>query len=229
MATATLSTPAERATESPSSTPAEQRIVLRGISWETYLKLAEEMGNKRGLKSYNRGVLELMAPELIHEDFGNVFDRFIIAATDALGVPCKGVGSTTWNDPKAERGLEADKAYWLTAEKIAAFARNRQMKAIDAPRPDLAVEIDISRPKVDRTEIYATLGIREVWRFDGKSLRIDQLRADGTYETVPESRFLPIPTAEIVRWVTQETEEDDNAWMRRCREWVIATQAGKSR
>ncbi len=223
----TPTTPTAPAAEPSEATLAEQRIVLRGVSWETYLKLSQEMGDKRGLKSYNRGVLELMAPELIHEDYRNLLDCLIRVVTDELTVPCRGLGSTTWNDPEAERGLEADKCYFLTAAKVAEFARNRAQKAAHAPRPDLAVEIDISRPKVDRTEIYATLGIVEVWRFDGKTLRIDQLRDDGTYETIAASRFLRIPPSEIVRWVVDELVEDDNAWMRRLRAWVRAELVGR--
>ena len=204
---------------------AEQRIVLSGVSWETYQKLSEEIGDRRGLKSYNRGVLELMSPGLNHEDYKKRLDELIKILAEELGLPFKWMGSTKWDDPASERGLEADECYLLTAEKVARVVRNRPKKAEECPRPDLAVEVDISRPAVDRSVIYATLGIAEVWRFDGKLLQIDQLRADGGYEPAKVSRFLPIPPEEVVRWVVLEEEEDDVAWARRLRAWVKATLA----
>jgi len=203
----------------------DQRIILEGVSWATYQKLAEEIGDRRLLKSYNRGVLELVSPGLRHERYRIGLDRIVRVVAEEFDVPLKCLGSTTWNDPAAERALEPDEGYLLTREKLAEFVRKRPRTAADCPRPDLVIEVDISRPAVDRTEVYATLGIAEVWRFDGRSLRIDNLRDDGTYEPATVSRFLPIPPAEVVRWVVHEEAEDDNAWSRRLRAWVRATLA----
>ena len=207
---------------------AEQRIVLSGVSWETYQKLSEEIGGRHVLKSYNRGVLELMSPEAAHEDFKKLLDLLILVLAEELGVPCRRMGSTRWDDPTAKRGLEPDECYLLTSEKLAQVARKRPEKAEECPRPDLAVEVDISRPAVDRSAIYATLGIAEVWRFDGKLLRIDRLRADGGYEPAEVSRFLPIPPEEVARWVVVEWEADDIAWARRLRAWVKASLAPRA-
>jgi Uma2 family endonuclease len=148
--------------------------------------------------------------------------ELIKVLAEELGTPLKWCGSTRWDDAEAARGLEPDECYLLTAEKVAEYARTRPTKAKDCPRPDLAVEVDISRPQVDRAAIYATLGIPEVWRFDGKALAIDRLRDDGTYESAAASRFLPIPPAEVVRWVATEESADDSAWSRRLRAWVRA-------
>ena len=55
--------------------------------------------------------------------------------------------------------------------------------------------------------IYAALGVPEVWRFDGETLRVEQLQADGTYAAVTDSPSFPfLPPEEVVRWV---------AWPRR--------------
>ena len=62
----------------------------------------------------------------------------------------------------------------------------------DYPPPDMAVEVDLRRPLLDRTSIYATIGIAELWRFNGNTLVIEQLQDDGTYAESPVSRFLPI-------------------------------------
>lgn len=49
------------------------------------------------------------------------------------------------------------------------------------PPPDLAIEIDITSSSLDRLAIYASLGITEVWRFDGDRLTIYVLE-DGYYQ-----------------------------------------------
>lgn len=200
----------------------EQRIALRGVSWATYQKLVEEIGDRRTvLFAYNRGVLELMSPGSIHEDYKVLLRRLIEVVSEELDIPCKGMGSTKWDHEEAERGVEADECYMLTAVKVAA-SRHRSPRSSDYPFPDLAVEIDMRRSAVDRAEIYATMGVPEVWRFDGLSLRIDRLREDGAYEPAVESRFLPIPPAEVARWVLRDDVGDQNAWARQLRDWVRA-------
>jgi hypothetical protein len=47
------------------------------------------------------------------------------------------------------------------------------------PIPDLAIEIDISPPKIDRPGIYSKLRAPEVWRFSDDSVSIEQLDAAG--------------------------------------------------
>ena len=58
------------------------------------------------------------------------------------------------------------------------------------PSPDLAVEIDVSGPQIDRPAIYADLGVAEVWRLGRANFIIEQLQADGSYASVETSRFL---------------------------------------
>ncbi len=72
---------------------------------------------------------------------------------------------------------------------------------------------------------YAALGVTEVWRFDGRTLRVEQLQDDGTYATVASSPSLPmLPLAEVPRWATDPMGgEDRGEWEDRFRAWVRAT------
>ena len=65
-----------------------------------------------------------------------------------------------------------------------AALKRRSKDIADYPNPDLAIEIDISPPEVDREDIYKSLQVAEIWRFDGEEVTIEQLREDGTYVTV---------------------------------------------
>ena len=86
--------------------------------------------------------------------------------------------------------------------------------------PDLAIEIDISPSQIDRPSIYRALKVAEVWRFDGASLVIEQLRPDGTYAASASSRFLPVRSDEVLRWIRDEDSSDELAWELRLREWA---------
>jgi Uma2 family endonuclease len=108
-------------------------------------------------------------------------------------------------------------------EKLAIVvdARARQSNNVaDYPNPDLAIEIDISPSQIDRPSIYRALKVAEVWRFDGTSLVIEQLRPDGTYAVSDSSRFLPVRSDEVLRWIRDEDSSDELAWELRLREWA---------
>ena len=48
--------------------PAEQRVILHNMSWETYERLMEERGENRVPRfAYDRGELEIMSPSTEHE------------------------------------------------------------------------------------------------------------------------------------------------------------------
>jgi Uma2 family endonuclease len=100
-------------------------------------------------------------------------------------------------------------------------ARSRESSDIaDYPNPDLAIEVDISTPELDRDAIHAALQVAEVWRFDGKSLAILRLQPNGQYAAVESSRFLPVRADEVRRWVASEHSADTTAWERRLWAWV---------
>ena len=133
------------------------------------------------------------------------------------------MSSATWDTEESDWGLQADLSYYFDPEKIRlareALARQSNDPA-DYPSPDLAVEIDISRPKVDRPSIYAGLGVSEVWRFTGQTVVIEQLQGDGSYATVEASRFLPDSPAEVAAWLLAEDATQPIAWGRRLNAWA---------
>jgi hypothetical protein len=141
----------------------------------------------------------------------------------AKGIPRQTAGETTWKRPEIERGLQADQCYFFDPVKIAAataaWAR-RSNEVADYPNPDLAIEIDLSGPKVDRPEIYAKLKIAEIWRFDGQAVVIEQLQDDGSYVAAAMSRFSPLTPDDILRWLVQEDSGDELDWERRLDAWA---------
>jgi Uma2 family endonuclease len=217
MATATTSaTPTRQTSE-------EARIVLRGVGWDVYETLLHRLEGQPIRLTYDRGDLELMSPSEEHEEFGNLLGRMVETVTEELRLPCIGAGSTTWRKRLKERGLEADECYYLESVPRIRGKRKTIDLAVDPP-PDLAIEIEISRGSLDRMEIYAQLGVPEVWRFDGETLTTELLQADGAYHTSPMSRCFPfLDPADIVHWLKQgEISEDHSEWGRQLRAWVRA-------
>ena len=88
---------------------------------------------------------------------------------------------------------------------------------MDYPNPDLAIEVNISRPEIDRPGIYAALRVAEVWRFGSDRLVIERLTPGGTYAPVESSGFLPLRAEEIWHWIMEEDTSDETAWARRLR------------
>ena len=99
----------------------------------------------------------------------------------------------------------------------------------DYPAPDLAVDVDLSRPRLNRMAIYATLGVAEIWRFNGETLSIERLNDAGTYDVVPASGFLPVRDVEVLRWLLGEDTIDRSAWEQRLADWALADLAIRPR
>src|SRR5262249_43542930 len=152
--------------------------------------------------------------------------------TEELEISSASLGKTTWVRPEVERGIEADQCFYFDAEKLEANAKAtaRESEDIaDYPNPDLAIEVDISPPKIDRPGIYAALRGPETWRFPPRGVDIERLTDQGSYAAMDQSGFLPIRKDEVARWVLQEDRSDLQAWKRRLRAWVRAELSGRPR
>jgi len=227
----TITIPTRSATTSPApKVPAvvlaEQRIVIRDVSWDLYDMLSDAIGEKQHVYlAYDGRDLEIMTKGRIHENYGSFLGKFVSALTFELRIRCRSLGETTWKRAAIERGLESDLCYYFLPEKIAADVAAVARKSndiADYPNPDLAIEVDISPSLVDRPAIYAALKVPEVWRFEEESLLIEHLGADGAYSPVESSQFLPVRAEEVYRWVAVEDSSDELLWEQRLRDWARA-------
>jgi Uma2 family endonuclease len=190
------------------------------VGWEGYEALLALVIDRPVRLTYDRGDVELMSPSRDHECFKTRFGRLVETLTMELDIPCEGAGSTTWRKQIEDRGLEPDECYYIGANADLVAGRRNVNLTIDPP-PDLAIEIEISRSALDRMGIYAALKVPEVWRFDGETLTVYILQADGTYAPSPTSRCFPfLPLDELVDWLHLADEMGQTAWIRRFRDWV---------
>jgi Uma2 family endonuclease len=210
----------------------DRRVVYRGVDWSFYERLVDSIPQSSNMHvDYDGKDLEVMGKGRKHEIARRLLGRFVEAMSEELEIPYKSGGETTWKRREIARGLEADECYFFSPEKMAAdnAALERGSDDIaDYPNPDLAIEVDISPPQVDRAGIYAALGVAEVWRFDGDQLVIERLTPQGTYTAAPTSGFLPVRAEYVRRWVMDEDARDESAWARRLRAELKKTRESSS-
>ncbi|ABW26296.1 Uma2 family endonuclease [Acaryochloris marina] len=177
----------------PKTLPAEQRLTLNNIDWKTYENILAAFGEHRAVRlHYSAGVLELMVPLEAHENPSDVIGVFIRTLAFESGQNIKGMASTTLRRKELLKGAEPDRCYYIQNESV---VRGRTVDLDVDPPPDLVVEVDISHTDINKNDLYAQLGVPELWRFDGQILRIYQLE-QGQYQDAPVSPTFP--------WVTLE-------------------------
>jgi Uma2 family endonuclease len=210
----------------PARPGGDRRTVYRGVSWETYRSLSAAITEgQRTRLAYDGRDLEIMTTGNVHENLKELLALIVQAVTSWLGIAHVACGETTWDAVEAERGLQADLSYYFDPEKVRvareALARESKDPA-DYPWPDLAIEIDISRPQVDRPSIYAALNVAEVWRIRrGRTAVIEHLQPDGSYAPAEASRFLPLRADEVTAWLTAEDVGQEEVWYRRLNQWAM--------
>ena len=196
-------------------------VVLYGVTWSTYEALLAETDRSGTRFTYDRGMLEIMSPSEQHERFKKLIGRMIETLTEELGIPIRSAGSTTWKSEIKQQGLEPDECYYLANEPRVRGRREADL-SVDPP-PDLALEVEITSRWIDKMHIYANLGIPEVWRYDGKTLRTEQLQSDGSYLPQSRSTALPLmPLTELGRFLDRRDTTDETSWIRSFRQWVKA-------
>jgi Uma2 family endonuclease len=193
-------------------TQSMHRMVLQGVSWQTYQSLILDLESESGKRlTYDQGTLEIMAPLPPHEQFKRRLGRIVETATEETGVEIASFGSTTWSRQDLNQGLEPDECYYIQNEQTI-----RGKSAIDLtqdPPPDLAIEIDYTHSSLNRMKIYKALGVPEVWRYDGSTFRMYRL-IEGHYQLISRSLVLPILEREnIQQFLDISSTMGENAWI----------------
>lgn len=200
---------------------AEQRVILDHISWQTYLAILNDAENCRGRMTYDRGVLEIMAPSKLHEQVKRLIGRMVETFTEELNIDVMGAGSTTFKHEDLDRGFEPDECYYV---QHAADVRGKvEIDLLIDPPPDLLIEVDISRSSLNKFGIYRALGVSEVWRYDGERLRFYVLQADAYVEVQDSLVLPPLSASQLSHVLSQRLGESETALIRGFRQWVQET------
>ncbi len=199
--------------------PPEQRVLLENISWTLYEQLLDaHRACSVPRFTYDRGRLEIMSPSAEHEQLKETISLLINIVAEELGINAEGFGSTTFRRQDLGRGFEPDACFYVA--NLAQVKGQREIDLLSDPPPDVVVEIDITRSSLDKSTVFAQLGIAEVWRYDGEQLRILQL-ADAGYHEVVQSATFPGVTGEVVSQLLADSRVEERLlWLRNVRDWV---------
>ncbi len=224
-----IATPQAKATEgiiSPSVIEqprplAEHRILLHNVSWETFERLLDDVGDRhKTLFHYINGTLEIMSPLSLHEGSGRFFDKLLTIFVDELDIDMRCLGSLLMKMPELKIGGEPDSCYYIKNE-LSIRAQENVIVGQDPP-PDLVLEVDITNPSDRRLPIYALLGVPEVWRYDGYSLEFLALQK-GEYVAIENSLSFPtLPAKIIVEYVQKRLLLGESKTLKEFRGWVRA-------
>jgi Uma2 family endonuclease len=194
-------------------------VLLKNISWQTYESLVNELAEQAGIRlTYDRGNLEIMTPSAPHEGSKKILGRFVESVTEELNVEIRSLGSLTCRRKDLARGLEPDQCYYIQNENV--VWDKAQIDLNQDPPPDLVVEIDVTSSSIDRLSLYASLGVPEVWRYDGNRFIIYQLSAGEYVERDVSPTFPFLSQVEMLRFLELGRTTKENALIRLFREWV---------
>lgn len=199
----------------------ENRVLLYGVSWETFERLLADVGDRRTtLFHYTNGTLEIMSPLSLHEGSSRFFDRLLTIFVDELDIDMRCLGSLLMKIPELKIGSEPDSCYYIKNE-LTIRAQENVIVGQDPP-PDLVLEVDITNPSDRRLPIYALLGVPEVWIYDGYSLEFLALQ-NGGYVPIENSLSFPtLPAAIIVEYVQKRLLLGESKTLKEFRGWVKA-------
>ena len=199
----------------------DDRFCRERVSWEEYGELLDELDGVRNVRvSYDRGRMEIMALSLEHEGIARLFGYLILALTEELNLEFVSRGSATLKRKSEEAGKEPDDCFYIgDLERIR--GKKRLNLDRDAP-PDLAIEVDITNPTLDKFPIYARLGVLELWRYSDGQVEFYRLE-EGEYVSAAASELFPFLSPEIVtEMIERGDNESINAMLRAFRKWVQA-------
>jgi Uma2 family endonuclease len=198
--------------------PPGQTVILDGVSWEEFEAILEDLGESRNSRiAYDRGKLEIMTPLPEHEVNKEYISDFVKILLEELDIEFCPLGSTTFKNQSMFKGIEPDSSFYIQNEAVVR-GKNRLDLTVEPP-PDLALEVDIT----NRThpEIYQSLGVPELWRYQRGKLQI-LLLVDGKYvESESSSNFPNFSLLQAIpQYLNQCRTEGRNKGMKAFRSWV---------
>jgi Uma2 family endonuclease len=204
----------------PNAASDKDRLILQGISWSTYKSLMADVGDRRAWRvAYVPGALELRMPLEEHEEPKRLLEDFVTAMVDELGIELRSLGSLTLEHEELSRAVEPDSCFYIQNELR---VRGRNIRLPDDPPPDLAIESDHTHSSLNKLDIYAALGVPELWRYAQKTFQV-YLLTDGQYRLSDRSLAFPfLPIAEVPELIERSKEIGQRATVRLFRERIRA-------
>ena len=205
----------------------EERMLISDVSWDFYVAFCEEIGERPLRLSFSDGMLEIMIAKAPHEFYKKMLAKLIEIIILELDLPVRSGGSMTFQRKDLEKGFEPDECWWI--EREAEVRTKSEFDFQRDPPPDLAIEIEMNRSLVSRVGIFAAMGVKELWRHDGRRLRFCALQDDGSYRDQDTSLAFPfLRPADLEPYLQIDDDTDETTRVRCFRDWLRQRTGGAS-
>jgi Uma2 family endonuclease len=188
---------------------------LTGVTYDAYLRMRDDPGNRGQRMAYHDGVLEHMSPNMVHDEGARNLLYIVAAYCRVFAVPSRAVGSTTFcrglpGELKGD-GKEPDESFYLGAD-VSRIAGKTSVDLDVDPPPSLWIEVDNWGSSASKLPLYAGLRVPEVWRYRVRTRRLwFGLLAGSRYRKLTSSAALPGLTPETVLDLLDEYRESWDA------------------
>ncbi|MGF1490931.1 MAG: Uma2 family endonuclease [Microcoleaceae cyanobacterium] len=184
----------------------EKRVSLHGLNWDAYQQILHALPESRAARlTYDRGTLEISMPLEDHEFACELIGLFIRILVGEMGLKLKSMGSTTLDREQLDRGAEPDNAYYIQNQPKVA---GRKVDLASDPPPDLVIEVDVTHTDIDKNRLYATIGVPEFLRYNGREWLIYQLQ-ENVYQECQNSPTFPLIEKEDLYHFLQKAQQDE--------------------
>lgn len=179
----------------------ERIAVLEGVSWQTFKALLADIGDSRASRiAYDRGTLEIRMPLTEHEEPKRLIENFIEVMIDELEVEARSLGALLLEREDLTRAVEPDSCFYIQNESI---VRGKSIQLPADPPPDLVIESDYTSSSLNKFNIYAAIGVPELWRYRQQTLEVYQLIGDNYKLSATSIAFPFLPIAEVANFIEQ--------------------------
>jgi Uma2 family endonuclease len=194
-----------------SQLPEDASVTFHDVSWDEYEDLLEQVGEAPGLRiSYDNGSLHIMTISAEHEKYAQFINSLIAGIRLRLRLNILSFGSATMRKRRRSKGNEPDACFYVQTAPL--IGNKIQLDFETDPPPDIAVEIDVRHDSRPRFSIYASLGVPEIWRYDGQAMTIYRLTEEPeratTYVEQDTSAALPMLTAQLLTEMLERMRND---------------------
>lgn len=201
--------------------PPPEQLVIVDASWETYERMLEENRGRNGIRiTFDRGTLQLMVMSARHERPNRILAEIVARLAHELRMEVEPFGSTTIKSEALQRGFEPDSCFYF--EHAARMRGRPEIDLEQDPAPELVIEVDVTSYSLNRFPIFASVGVREVWRHYRGAVEISVLGADGYQATDRSAAFPTVAAADLTRWVELRATMSSLAWEDELRAWIRA-------
>lgn len=214
---------AENLVEMIERMPVDTVITQHGVSWEEYEELLDAVGEASSLRiSYDDGTLQIMSPSSKHERHARLIEQLVGSLSLRLRIRVLYYGSATMKKRRKQKGVEPDACFYV--QNALLVGTKDEIDFNSDPPPDVVVEIDLHHGSLSKFPIYAALGVPELWRYDGDSLTIYQLR-DEQYVASEASVSLPMLTSAVLTdFLARSPKQDQYDILLAFEEWLETQQ-----